>query len=144
MLKLFTGSDKCNFIENRYAGEITEAGFTCQQMQRLDGRPLAEIVGDQHATCEIMLPIPTFTAAAEMAGISRVMGGYHIQADNIAGLKLGREVAKYSWPKYQEYFSGTAKIEHGMGHAGAEAPALSSDCRTRFRYVIELAVLRKQ
>ncbi len=42
------------------------------------------------------------------------MGGYHIQADNIAGLKLGRDVAKFSWPKYQKYFDGTAEIEHGM------------------------------
>lgn len=113
MLKLFTGSDRCRFVEHRHAGEITEAGFTCQQMQRLDGRPLSEIVGDEHATCDIMLPIPTFSGAAEMAGISRVMGGYHIQADNIAGLKLGRDVARYSWPKYQEYFDGTAKPTHG-------------------------------
>jgi len=43
-----------------------------------------------------------------MAGISRVMGGYHIQADNVAGLELGRKIAHYSWPKYQAYFSGTA------------------------------------
>ncbi len=113
-LKLFTGSDKCSFVEHRHAGELTEEGFTCQQMQQIDGRPLAEIVGDEHASCDIMLPIPTFSGAAEMAGISRVMGGYHIQADNIAGLKLGRDVAKFSWPKYQKYFDGTAEIEHGM------------------------------
>ncbi len=43
-----------------------------------------------------------------MAGISRVMGGYHIQADNVAGLELGRRIAQYSWPKYQAYFNGTA------------------------------------
>jgi hypothetical protein len=44
-----------------------------------------------------------------MAGISRVMGGYHIQTDNIDGLWLGRTVAKFSWPRYQAYFNGTAK-----------------------------------
>lgn len=82
-------------------------------MQQLDGRPLAEILGDKHATCDIQLPLPTFTQAAEMAGISRIMGGYHIQADNLVGLELGRDVAQYSWPKYQAYFNGTAKIEHG-------------------------------
>jgi hypothetical protein len=37
-----------------------------------------------------------------MAGISRVMGGYHIQADNIEGLNLGREVARYNYKKYLE------------------------------------------
>lgn len=108
-LRLFTGSDKAGFEEKRHAGEITEAGFSCQKMQQLDGRPLAEILGDAHASCDVTLMLPTFTEAAEMAGISRVMGGYHIQSDNILALKLGREVTGYSWPKYQAYFDGTAK-----------------------------------
>lgn len=112
ILKLFTGSDKCGFVEPRTAGELTEQGFTCQQMQQLDGRPLSQIIGDEHASCDIMLSIPTFSEAAEMAGISRVMGGYHIQADNIAGLKLGRDVAKFMWPEIQKYFDGTAKPIH--------------------------------
>ncbi len=43
-----------------------------------------------------------------MAGLSRVMGGYHIQADNIAGLDLGRKVAMFDFPKIQSYFDGTA------------------------------------
>lgn len=119
ILKLFTGSDRCNFVEPRHAGELTEEGYTCLQMQQLDGRPLASIVGDEHATCDVLLPIPTFTDAAEMAGISRVLGGYHIQADNIAGLKLGRDVANFCWPKYEAYFNGTAEIEHGLA-AGRE------------------------
>lgn len=112
ILKLFTGSDRCGFVEPRHAGELTEQGFTCKQMQQLDGRPLAEIIGEEHATCDIVLPIPTFTEAAEMAGISRVMGGYHIQADNVAGLKLGRDVAREIWPKIQACFDGTADLKH--------------------------------
>ena len=60
-------------MEPRQAGELTEQGFSCRQMQQLDGRPLSEIIGDEHASCDIVLPIPTFTEAAEMAGISRVM-----------------------------------------------------------------------
>jgi hypothetical protein len=44
-----------------------------------------------------------------MAGISRVMGGYHIQADNIEGLNLGRKVATFEWPRIQAYFDGTAE-----------------------------------
>ncbi len=35
-----------------------------------------------------------------MAGISRVLGGYHIQSDNLEGLKLGRNVAGEVWKKY--------------------------------------------
>lgn len=109
MLKYFTGSDKCGFQEKRHAGELTEQGFDCRKMQQLDGRPLAEILGDAHASCDVTLMLPTFTESAEMAGISRVMGGYHIQSDNIAALKLGREIAAYIWPKFQTYFDGTAK-----------------------------------
>ena len=112
ILELFTGSDACGFVEPRHAGELTEQGFTCQEMQQLDGRPLAEILGAEHANCDIMLPIPTFTAAAEMAGISRVLGGYHIQADNVAGLQLGRDVATFIWPEIQRYFDGTSPLPH--------------------------------
>lgn len=48
----------------------------------------------------VTLKFPTFTETAEMAGISRVMGGYHIQADNVAGLQLGRDVAGETWKFY--------------------------------------------
>jgi hypothetical protein len=43
-----------------------------------------------------------------MAGLSRLLGGYHIQSDNLEGLRLGRAVADYSWRRYQAYFDGTA------------------------------------
>ena len=62
---------------------------------------------DAKLTCDVALDLPTFTATAEMAGISRVMGGYHIQADNVAGLDLGRKVAMFVFPKTQAYFDGT-------------------------------------
>ena len=53
------------------------------------------------------LKLPTFTATAEMAGISRVMGGYHIQSDNLEGLAIGRKVAQFTWPRIRAYFNGT-------------------------------------
>ena len=58
----------------------------------------------------IVLILPTFTATAEMAGISRVLGGYHIQADNIEGLRMGKKVAEYNYPRTKAYFDGTAII----------------------------------
>lgn len=51
----------------------------------------------------VTLHFPTFTEAANMAGISRVMGGYHIQADNIEGLKLGRKVAGEAYKFYLKH-----------------------------------------
>jgi hypothetical protein len=38
-----------------------------------------------------------------MAGISRVLGGYHIQSDNIEGLKLGRKVANNAYQFYLKH-----------------------------------------
>jgi hypothetical protein len=104
MLELFTGSDRFGETEKRTAGLLTEPGFKCEAMQMRHGRPPA----DGSMTCNVALKLPTFSATAEMAGISRVMGGYHIQADNVAGLELGRKVARYDWPKMQAYFDGTA------------------------------------
>ncbi|HYP52052.1 MAG TPA: hypothetical protein VEQ42_00845, partial [Pyrinomonadaceae bacterium] len=105
VLELFTGSDHFGATEVRHAGELTEPGISCEVKQMSDGRPTVgvEVNGD------VTLKLPTFTATAEMAGISRVLGGYHIQADNVAGLDLGRKVAQHVWPVTQTYFDGTAR-----------------------------------
>lgn len=84
MLELFTGSDAFGEIELRPCCVLTEP-----------------VPGAQ-----VTLKLPTFTATADMAGLSRVMGGYHIQADNVAGLKLGRDVAEFVWPVIKRYFDG--------------------------------------
>ena len=74
-------------------------------MQMRDGKP-----GDAADRCDVALKLPTFSAAAEMAGRSRVLGGYHIQSDNVAGLGLGRKVAGHAWPKLRAYFDGSAGV----------------------------------
>jgi hypothetical protein len=104
MLALFTGSDTYGAVARRRAGELTEPTCGVEQMEAREGVAAVDITDRP----EIDLKLPTFSATAEMAGISRVMGGYHIQADNVAGLELGRTIARYSWPKYQAYFDGTA------------------------------------
>jgi hypothetical protein len=104
MLELFTGSDTFGETEKRKAGDLTEPGFPCKTIQMRDGKSPA----DAPVTCDVALKLPTFTATAEMAGLSRIMGGYHIRADNTEGLALGRKVAQYDWPKMQAYFDGTA------------------------------------
>jgi hypothetical protein len=87
MLELFTGSDGFDAIEKRRHCELTE----------------------KEGGEEITLTLPTFSATAEMAALSRALGGYHIPVDNDVGLRVGREIASWSWPKYQEYFAGKAK-----------------------------------
>ena len=81
-----TGSDKFGFYATRKCCELTE-----------------KVYGD-----EVRLELPTFSATADMAALSRAMGGYHIPIDNDIGLKVGRELAIYTWPKFKAYFNGTA------------------------------------
>lgn len=81
-LKLWTGSDEFGVEVQLVAGVMTEP----------------DNLGDT-----VTLKFPTFTETAEMAGISRVLGGYHIQADNVAGLELGRDVAREAWKFYKKH-----------------------------------------
>jgi hypothetical protein len=81
-LRLWTGSDEFGSEVELVAGALTEP----------------ENLGDT-----VVIKFPTFTETAEMAGMSRVMGGYHIQADNIAGLELGRDVAHEAWKFYKKH-----------------------------------------
>ncbi|WP_228851198.1 vanadium-dependent haloperoxidase [Aegicerativicinus sediminis] len=89
-LRLWTGSDEFGEEVELVAGALTEP----------------ENLGDT-----VTLSFPTFSKTAEMAGISRVLGGYHIQADNIEGLKLGRNVAKEDWKFYQKHVNGENDIQ---------------------------------
>lgn len=75
-LRLFKGSDEFGSSVELQAGYLTEPN---------------------HLGKKVTLHFPTFTEAAEMAGQSRVLGGYHIQADNQAGLELGRQVARHAY-----------------------------------------------
>ncbi len=79
-LKLYTGSDEFGESVKLVPGALTEPNS----------------IGDT-----ITLEFPTFTETANMAGFSRVLGGYHIQADNVAGLQLGRDVANEVWKFYK-------------------------------------------
>jgi hypothetical protein len=89
-LRLFTGDDYFGETVELVPGSLTETD--------------PANYGDT-----VVLEFPTFTQTAEMAGISRVMGGYHIQADNVAGLQLGRDVARQAWEFYQKHL-GTSKL----------------------------------
>ena len=82
-MRLFTGSDRLEMELVRHPGEITEP----------------DALGE-----DVTLWLPTITGAAEMAGISRIMGGYHIQADNIEGLKMGRSVGQVVHQRAQDLF----------------------------------------
>ena len=89
-LKRFTGNDYFGATVDLVPGAMTEPGN----------------LGDT-----VTLKFPTFTETADMAGLSRVLGGYHIQADNVAGLKLGRDVAGEVWKFYRYHIGETPGME---------------------------------
>ena len=84
---------------------MTEPGPACDRIQRSEGQPPPPA----DLSCEVLISLPTFTETAEMAGFSRVLGGFHIQADNIAGLTTGRQIADHDWEIVNSYFDGTAR-----------------------------------
>jgi hypothetical protein len=96
-LKLWTGSDTFGDSIVLVAGALTHP----------------ENLGDT-----VTLHFPTFTETAEMAGISRVLGGYHIQADNVAGLELGRNVAREAWKFYQKHLGTEPDSSPDPGDSG--------------------------
>ena len=89
VLRLFTGSDEFGEEVKLVPGSLTEP----------------DNVGEP-----VVLKFTTFTETANEAGRSRVLGGYHIQSDNIEGLKLGRSVAGEVWKKYREHVEGVRGI----------------------------------
>ena len=56
----------------------------------------------------VLLSYPTFAAAAEASGISRIWGGVHWPADNDRGQELGRKVGENTWQRAQQFVLGAA------------------------------------
>lgn len=71
-------------------------------------------VGYSPAT-DITLSWSTWTQAADEAGYSRILGGIHIQADNVDGLAVGRKVGK-------KVFEKASRLWQGEEEPGCECP----------------------
>lgn len=86
ILRHFTGNDRFGYCVERIPGELTEPDHTDDPVQ---------------------ICFETFTDAAESAGRSRVLGGYHIETENREGLNMGKKVADAVWRKAEAYWNGT-------------------------------------
>ena len=87
-LKLFTGSDRFPNSAVVLAGSsVIESGVPATN---------------------ITLSWPTFTAAADEAGISRLYGGIHFRNGDLEGRKLGRKVGAQAHSLAVAYANGTA------------------------------------
>ncbi len=63
----------------------------------------------------ITLYWPTFTDAANQAGISRRYGGIHFEIGDLVGRATGRRVAEKAWVKALRYFRGDADDSPAAG-----------------------------
>jgi len=89
VLKSFTGSDAFGFeVTIKKGASIGETGVV----------PAADLT----------LSYPTFSDAANAAGMSRRWGGIHFQQGDLTGRSLGRVVGAMVWTKAKTYFDGTA------------------------------------
>lgn len=89
VLRLFTGSDRLHLSTTIAKGSSTvEPGTT--------------------PTAAVRISWPTFSAAADEAGLSRLMGGIHFRDANRDGLTMGSSVGSSTWNRAQTYFTGTA------------------------------------
>ncbi len=88
VLRLFTGSDAFNH-------SATIAPRTASYDPDLPQVP-------------VTLSWPTFTAAANEAGLSRLYAGIHFEAADLMGRTLGEQVAKVVYAKAQRYWSGVS------------------------------------
>jgi len=87
VLKLFTGSD-------RYGDSVSFQPGTSKYDPGFAPKSV------------VTLKWPTFSDAADQAGISRRYGGIHFQSDDYAGRCVGRLVAMQAWRNAQFYFNG--------------------------------------
>ena len=55
---------------------------------------------------DVTLKWPTFTDAADQAGISRRFGGIHFEQGDLDGRETGRLVARLCWDRAQALFEG--------------------------------------
>ncbi|WP_152594545.1 vanadium-dependent haloperoxidase [Massilia sp. BSC265] len=88
VLQRYTGSDSFGASYLKPAGAVTiEPGMPPQ---------------------DVLLSWPTFSAAAEQAGMSRILGGIHFERGNTAGLALGRRVGAQAYTKAERLWKGAA------------------------------------
>jgi hypothetical protein len=90
ILRLFTGSDA-------FGASVTFPARSSRFEQGLVPRN------------EVTLTWPTFTAAADQAGISRRLGGIHFEQGDLDGRAGGRAVGQCARAKGQSFFDGSAR-----------------------------------
>lgn len=69
--------------------------------------PAGSLKFEKGPTTDIDLQWATYFDASDQAGISRLFGGIHIQADDLAGRVIGSACGKAAWALARSYFAGS-------------------------------------
>ncbi len=67
------------------------------------------LIHEEGPTEDVSLQWATYYDAADQAGISRLYGGIHIEADDLVGRRIGAQVGLGAWALVGRYFDGTAR-----------------------------------
>ncbi len=70
--------------------------------------PAGSLKFEQGPTTDIRLEWATYYDAADQAGQSRLYGGIHVAADDLAGREVGSICGRGAWEIAQRYYAGTA------------------------------------
>lgn len=89
ILNLWTSSDRFHYTVNFLPGS-------------------SEIEGEDIPREKLTVHFPTFSFAADQAGMSRRYGGLHFRNGDMAGRRMGAMVADRVWAKAQSYFGNPA------------------------------------
>jgi len=65
------------------------------------------LIHEDGPTADVQLQWATYYDAADQAGISRLYGGIHIEADDLEGRKIGSACGLGAWALAQQYYAGT-------------------------------------
>ncbi len=71
--------------------------------------PAGSLVHEPGPARDIVLQWATYYDAADDAGVSRLYGGIHISADDLAGRRLGSVCGKAAWELARRHFEGRAR-----------------------------------
>lgn len=72
-------------------------------------REAGTLLHEEGPTEDVVLQWATYYDGADQAGISRLYGGIHIEADDLEGRRIGATCGLGAWALAQRYFAGTAR-----------------------------------
>ena len=71
--------------------------------------PAGSLEFEAGPSVDVPLQWATYYDAADQAGLSRLYGGIHVEADDLRGRVMGSECGKDAWAVAQRYWDGTAR-----------------------------------